>query len=392
MNHLALLLLSLLLSRFALAHTGPSAPGAATPQQGASATPQAEPTCWLQQQSVPAIAGGVTRSRSWHHTYTLGEIDKLQIANKYGRVEVETWERPEADVTVTLTAEADTDPRAADLLETVRIEELRMGQCLTVRTVTQPLPAGTWLSADRAFRIHYRVRVPAGLALHVTNAFGDVALTGTRTGRAAVSVSYGNVRCDRLEADSNSVKVAFGCGTSTVAYARQCALDVQYSKLHLAAARDLTLQSAYADVEVEQVDNLTIHSRHGDLALGTVRNLRGTSGFARVVVDRLDQNLDLDVRYCAQVAVRSTARSFHRINLEGGYSTISLNFEPESQFSFDVHTPNGQFLVDRGHTAFNRTETALGEHRGLYGSPASAAVPIANVSVRSAYGTVRINK
>ena len=107
------------------------------------------------------------------------------------------------------------------------------------------------------------------------------------------------------------------------------------------------LRNNNSDIDIATVQDLTVHSKYGDVALGTVHNLRGSSGYSKFSIDKLSNQLDMKVQYCPSFEVRNTGKNFRQITVDGGYSTILLNFPDGAGFDFDVNTELGKLLVDK---------------------------------------------
>jgi hypothetical protein len=153
----------------------------------------------------------------------------------------------------------------------------------------------------------------------------------------------------------------------------------------------VTLRNNYSDIDIGTVRNLTVHSKYGDVALGTVRNLSGTSGYSRFSIDRIDERLDMAVQYCPAFEVRTTGRNFRTINVDGGYSTILLNFPDGAGFNFDVNTQHGKLVMDKRLVKVDSeaSSASSSDTQGRFG-----VVPGRNagsVSVKVRYGDVRFN-
>ncbi|UOQ72435.1 hypothetical protein [Hymenobacter cellulosilyticus] len=166
--------------------------------------------------------------------------------------------------------------------------------------------------------------LPKNTPLRVHNTFGDISITNDLSGSTDLAVEYGTLRVARLDGPQNLLRV--GNGQGAISYARKATIDASYSKLRLDEGVTVDLRNNYSDIDVGTVQDLTVHSKYGDVALGTVRNLRGSSGYSKFSIDKISERLDMTVQFCPSFEVRNTGRNFRQINVDGGYSTILLNF------------------------------------------------------------------
>jgi len=316
----------------------------------------------------------------------------FSLDTRYGRVQVNPWGKKEIKVEAELVARAENEAGARQLLDALGVQWLDY-DCRTGGVAVSTLfgAALRGRAGGCRYEVNYTVWLPRTTALRVYNTFGAVVVTGDLKGPTELAVEYGSLRTGRLEGLRNLVRI--GNGDCRIPFARRASVDASYARLNLEEGEIVDLRNNSSEVEIGTVRDLTVHSRYGDVALGTVRNLRGSSGYSRFSVDKLDEGMDMALRYCPDFVVRDTGPNFRQINLDGGFSTIRLGFAEAPGFRFDVSTEQGQLLVDR------KLVRVLAEENGPQSSDVlgvfGAAVPArnaGNVSIKVRYGTVRFSK
>jgi len=364
-------------------------------QQGPLAPAAPDQTNQAEQETDASAAPPVEQRRRLSRRYRVPAAGRpFALEARYGRVQINTWGKAEIKVEAELVARSETDAGARQVLDALGVQWLdydaRTGGVL-VSSQFGPMLRGRSGCSGRRYEINYTVWLPAATALRVANGFGPVAIAGDLTGPADLAVDYGDLRTARLEGPRNAVRVANG--SCTIPFAGRASIDASYARLRLDAGRAVDLRTNYADVEVGTVENLVVHSRYGDVALGTVRSLRGSSGFSRVSVERIGEELDMALRYCPDFEVRGTGPNFRQITLDGGYSTIRLGFAETPAFRFDVRTEQAQLLVDPAlvRVLSEAHQAQSSDVLGVFGRavPARGA---GNVSIRVRYGTVRFSR
>ena len=313
---------------------------------------------------------------------------------RYGRVQINTWAKAEIKVDAELVARSETDAGARQVLDALGVQWLdydaRTGGIL-VSSQFGPMLRGRSGCSGRRYEINYTVWLPAATALRVANGFGTVTVVDDLKGPTNLAVDYGDLRTARLEGPRNAVRIANG--SCIIPFAGRASIEASYARLRVDAGQAVDLRTNYADVEVGTVENLVVHSKYGDVALGTVRSLRGSSGFSRVSVEKISEELDMALRYCPDFEVRDTGPNFRRITLDGGYSTIRLGFAETPAFRFDVSTEQGQLLVDPAlvRVLSEAHGAQSSDVLGVFGR-ATPARGAGNVNVRVRYGTVRFSR
>ena len=364
---------------------GPAAPAA--PAAAAPDGPAAE---------ANAAAPPVEQRRRLSRRYRVPAGGRpFALEARYGRVQINTWGRAdEIKVEAELVARSETEAGAREVLGALGVQWLdydaRTGGVLVASQFGPMLRGGSGCSGRR-YEINYTVWLPAATALRVANGFGTVTVADDLTGPTDLAVDYGDLRTARLGGPRNAVRVANG--NCTIPFAGRASIDASYAHLRLDAGRAIDLRTNYTDVEVGTVESLVVHSRYGDVALGTVRSLRGSSGFSRVSVEKIGEELDMALRYCPDFEVRGTAPHFRQITLDGGYSTIRLGFAAAPAFRFDVRTEQAQLLVDPAlvRVLSEAHGTQSSDVLGVFGR-ATPARGAGNVSIKVRYGTVRFSR
>ncbi len=316
----------------------------------------------------------------------------FSLDTRYGRVQINPWNKSEIKVDAELVARSETADGARQVLDALSVQWLDYdAKTGGVAVSTQFGSALRGRAGGCRYEVNYTVWLPRATALRVYNSFGEVAIAGDLNGSAELAVEYGALRTGRLNGPRNLVRI--GNGDCTIAFAGRASIDASYARLRLDEGTVVDLRNNHSDVDMGTVQDLTVHSKYGDVALGTVRNLRGSLGYSRFTVDKLDEAMDLALRYCPDFVVRDMGPNFRQVNLDGGFSTIRLGFGEAPGFRFDVSTEQGQLLVDKNLVRVLSEENGplTSDVLGVFGAlvPAHRA---GNVSIKVRHGTVRFSK
>lgn len=356
---------------------------------------QTDPQTGQTGQPEPGNNGALAAEKSRRITRSFAAVAgrPLTVDTRYGRVQVNTWTRNEIKAEVDIVARADEEGKAQQLLDMIQVlmQEQTGGEngTLLLKTQLGEMPKECW-SRQRIYEINYTIWMPKNTPLKVKNTFGDVSLTGDLTGTTDLAVCYGSLRTGRLEGPGN--KVRLNNSAAVLPYARQATIEANHSRLRLEEAQRVDLRNNGSDIDMGTVQSLAILSKYGDVNLGTVYNLQGSTGYTRFSIDKVGEQLDMKVQYCPAFEVRTTGRNFRRISLDGGYSTILLNFPDDAGFNFDVNSENGKVLMDKRLVKVRSEESSPSstDMQGQYG-PAQTR-PAGNVNIRARYSSVSFNR
>ncbi|MDX5418883.1 MAG: hypothetical protein LPK09_06685 [Hymenobacteraceae bacterium] len=300
-------------------------------------------------EEAEAAAYDSEKRKTFEETYKVNKSDVLNIENKFGRVHVNTWDRNEIQVKVEIISRASSDKNAQELLNKINIIDSRSGNIISVKTEMESMKN---YGGNKSFEINYTISMPDENALTVKNSFGDVYLAALK-GKVDVNVKYGSLKSDRMSNASNSVKIAYGSGRC--GYINGGQVDIAYS-------------------------NLSMESTNG---------LQGSSKFSDFKIGSLAESLDLSLKY-GSLRVDNVSKNVRKINVASGFSPISLNFDDNTAFDFDVNVQFGNFNVDKrlvNYTTLEKSHTSAA-YKGKFGSASSKA----SVNITSKYGDVKFTK
>ncbi|SHI68567.1 hypothetical protein SAMN02745146_1385 [Hymenobacter daecheongensis DSM 21074] len=363
---------------------------AAGPQNGSKPPEPTQTAPSAREEAQPTLSSEKNRRLSRIYPAVAGR--SYAINTRYGRVQINTWSRNEIRTDVEMISRADTDEKAQQLLDMMQVsstdQDAETGG-VAFRSHFGAMPRACW-SRTKLYEVNYTVWLPKNTPLRVHTAFGEISIADDLTGSTDLAVEYGTLRTGRLEGPQNLLRV--GNGQATVSFARKASIEASYSKLRLDEGQAVTLRNNYSDIDIGTVQDLNVQSKYGEVALGTVRTLRGTSGYSRFSIDRIEERLDMAVQYCPSFEVRTTGRNFRAINVDGGYSTILLNFPDGTGFNFDVNTQHGKLLVDKRLVKVDAEENSVSssDMQGRFGVVPVRNAALVNVKVR--YGDVRFNR
>lgn len=328
----------------------------------------------------------VEKSRKISRVFKVGANDKLDIENKFGKVHVNTWDKNEIAVEVTMLARANNDENAQKLLDKMDVKIAQSGEVIAFKTELE----SSNNQGKQRFEINYTVSMPKGNPLRIKNSFGDAYLADY-TGTADLNVGYGSLKTAHLSGNGNTVKVSFGSGN--LSSLRGGTLDVSYSHLKLGSSETLDLKSDFSDVEIERVKDLTIRSKYGSVKLGLVNSVEGHSSFSDFVIKELGSKLDMKVQYCGDFEIAKIAKAFRSVSIAGQFSSFDLRFEPNASFAIDVAMAFGHFRLaddlqeEAPQYSLMEKKNTSSHHIGKVGKSATG-----QVTIKAQYGDVKMNK
>ncbi|MBI5915946.1 MAG: hypothetical protein HY842_11250 [Bacteroidetes bacterium] len=285
--------------------------------------------------------------------FPLHATGTVNLVNKYGKIDVKTWDRDRAKIDVTIVVKAGSESEAQNVFDRIQIDFTNDDAFVKAETVIESNKSSwwSWGSNDHTeFQINYQVFMPANASLDLSNKYGD-ATVAPLTGKAKVDVKYGNFR---LEGVGGDLTVELGYGNGTVVKARDASVNVSYSKLNFADVRDIALTSKYSKLTVDnganlkaesrydefnltKVERLNCQSRYGNMDIGSAESVVAVAQYTDYKIDQLKDNGDFDLQY-GGLRIEHVSKGFSKINLVGKYSDFKLAVEDGASYTLDAAT------------------------------------------------------
>lgn len=274
------------------------------------------------------------------------------LSNKYGKVDVKTWDQNRVKVTVNIIVKANSESAAKDVFDRISIQFSNGTDYVKAETSIEPTRGWSWnwLGSDKSdYSINYEVYLPASNNLEVTHRYGDMYVASMK-GRVKLDVKYVNFKVEGMGENSSML---FGYGNGTVLRAGNLSTDVSYSKLTVEEAGNLNILSKYTQVNVSKANDLTATSKYDTYNLGQIQNLKNTgaydnfkiaaansidisSKYTQVKAEKVVRYVNCDFAY-GNVEVKM-AEGFSKANCTGSYTNYKIGVPEAAGFALDAST------------------------------------------------------
>lgn len=272
--------------------------------------------------TLPALAHEdpvVEKKKQYSKSYALSGNDLVSLTNKFGQLKINTWNKNEVKVDVTITAEAGTDERAQKILDNIDISDGKNSNGVYFKTTmgnTNNRGTRVHKNEKTSFRVDYEVYLPAGNPISATNEFGSTTI-GDHTGEASIVSKFGSVKAGRL---SNTKKIEIEFGSMVLESMHNGKLVIKFS------SADVRNTSGSLDVVVE-------HSRAKLKLDNEVKDLKVKNSFSPLI-------LDVPTNFNASFAIHT---SFAKLKNNTSFAINKEGDEKERgpKFDFDYSGKSG---------------------------------------------------
>lgn len=141
--------------------------------------------------------------------------DKLIIKNIFGNVHVNTWNKNEIDISVSIVGKFNTESKAQDLLDHVSIKESKIDKYTNTLSFESIIEKPYNNRNPDNVNIDYIVNVPKILDLEINNKFGMVYLDDFE-GKLLIDIMFGSLSAKNISGPPAIIKINFSKGKNTI--------------------------------------------------------------------------------------------------------------------------------------------------------------------------------
>jgi hypothetical protein len=233
----------------------------------------------------------VEKRKTHSKTYALSGNDKVSLNNQFGEMKINTWEKNEIKVDVTIIAKASTDEIAQKILDKITIEDGKNAGGVYFKTNFKNQKEN-WEKSDKkeykeqGMQIDYVVFMPATNPLEATNQFGEMIVPDYR-GPLELECKFGSLTAGKLS-NVKEVLVEFG------------------------SAR-----------------------------IESINNGRLTVKFSSADVKKLNGDVETRVEFCEKIKL-VIDNNMKQLDIKSSYSTLFLDVSNNFSANFDIKTSFGE--------------------------------------------------
>lgn len=338
-------------------------------------------------------------SKTINREFSTAADGTTALYNKYGTVNVKTWQNNSVKIDITIIVNAKSQREADETFKNINVNFTNAWGYVKAETmVAENMSYGvSWWpqTCGDDFKINYDVWMPASNQLDLKNKYGNSWVAALK-GKLLAEIKYGDLR---TEAISNDADLNIGYGKAWIARVNNLYGQISYSELNVAEARDIQLDTKYSDTRIEKGNNLRITSKYDDFNFGNVEELRlqtkyanlrstnirtayVTAQYSDMGFGAVREGVDADMTY-GKLAIDAMARNFSNVTVVAKYTEVSVGMERGATYRFDAEVNYADAHVPNGATVKSRSDTGVRETvQGYLGSESAKGL----VKARLTYG------
>ena len=330
------------------------------------------------------------KSKTIKKEYSVNKNAKVSIINKYGNLNITTWDKNRVEIKITIVVKGDDLDRVNDKLEDIYIDFESSSSFISAKTLFKKEKSNWifWKKNDNLnYQINYTVKMPKTNAVDLDNVYGNIFLDNI-SGKANINCDYGKISLGELSADNNSINLDY-CSSSTIAYINSGSLNLDYSKITIYKAGKIKANTDYSTLKIECVEYIDFNSDYGSIAIDEVTNVDGYSDYVGIRFGTIRKNLNIDTDY-GSISIKRLVNGFENIDINAQYTGIRIGIDSNTVFDFTLDLQYSSFKRDNENIAFYKKNSKSSKkyYEGKYGKGNSDS----KIKISSQYGGVTIKE
>lgn len=314
-------------------------------------------------------------------TYKVSATTALRVENKFGDIEINSWEKSEFSVKVEIIGKGRNEERAQRILDAIEIDIRESSSEISFETESDDMKTKN----EEGFEVNYTIYMPEKNPLEIKNSFGDVSM-GNREGNLNLTVAYGSMKVGDVAGDTY-VKLSFGNGS--IGNVADGEFVVKYSDFEIESGKILDIIQGFSDLEIDNVEDLEIESKYGSLEIKKAHKVDAEAHFSGFEIEELTGSLELDCSYLGDFKIERLAKTFTLVDIDGKFGSYEIGLAPDVNADIDASFSFADLKVSSDVDAtfnYRVKESNKATYKGKIGK----GDPNKKIRIDSGYGNLRI--
>jgi hypothetical protein len=326
-----------------------------------------------------------SKQKTISKAYIVNSDAGINIDNSYGSIFVTIWNEDKIEIEVFIKVSGDNEKWVNQKLEGINVDFIGLKNMVTAKTVFQHTASNN-NGRNNNFEINYTIKIPKNGSVKLNNKYGNISTTDLFSS-TAITCKYGKINLGKLNGNNNDIEIGY-CSKSTIDFFKAGTITSKYSGIKVDEVSKLNLFSDYSEVEIINANDIKYISKYGSLKLQNINSLDGNGGYLTIDIGTLSNQLKLNTKY-SSISIDAIQAKANTISIVSGYTGISIGFQPNFFFDFDVSVRYADFKYDSNEMEVNSKEETNYTKRvsGYYKKKG-----VNKVSISSDYGNVKIYK
>ncbi|OMQ09190.1 hypothetical protein [[Flexibacter] sp. ATCC 35103] len=284
----------------------------------------------------------ISKQKNIKKTYIVNSNAGIDIDNKYGNITVSTWDEDKIDLDITIKVSGANEDWVNEKLNSidVNITALKAMVSAVTNIASSSLKSK---GSSNSFEINYVIKIPKNGSVKLNNKYGNITTLNLESS-TDIACKYGKIIIGHLNGSSNRIDIGYS-QNSTIDYIKSGNIEARYSSIKINESGNLNLDANYTNVTLQDGQNIKYQGSYGTFKFQKINSLVGTGNYLTVSIAEISKDLNIDATY-SKINVESLNEKPKNVNLNTGYTNISLGYNINYSFDFDINTRYGSIKND----------------------------------------------
>jgi hypothetical protein len=324
------------------------------------------------------------KSKSISKSFDVNSDATLKISNKYGDVNVTSWNQNRIEIDVKITVKGNDEDSVEEILDKIQVDFESSSSLVSARTIIGNKDWGFWKKRKRiSYKIDYTVKMPTTNNVKLDNDYGSIRLDELE-GTADISCDYGKIIIGDLKGNDSSISLDY-CSSSTIDSMKDGDISIDYSKLTIENATKVDLSMDYSTMKFNTVEDLNFSADYGSLTVDNVDSASGTGDYTGLKFGTVNTRLKVNTDY-GSVRIKNLAEGFDYVDIDTEFASVKIGMSPNISFDFVLNLQYAGFKRDNSNIDMRKSikKNNKAYYEGTYGKGNSNS----KITIKSEYGGV----
>ncbi|KAA3637540.1 MAG: hypothetical protein DWQ02_06540 [Bacteroidetes bacterium] len=326
----------------------------------------------------------------------------VHISNKYGQVDIRTWEKNRVKVTVEIAVNAENESAAQKVFNRIDVKFKSDNTEVSAETVIEDTRNKwwDWSSGQLDYAINYQVYMPASANLSLDNKYGEVYVSSV-SGDVDLSLKYVNFIIDALSGSStsslgnshgsigsvNNMNLAIKSGSISIGEANNMEIGSKSATVNIGKAKLIVSNTSYDNYTIGTIVELHNDGKFDNFEIGDAEDIFMESSYSNVIFQDINKYLILDLDNC-NASINKLSTSFKEAKLIGNNTDFQMVLEPGIMYQLDAFADYAKVEYPKQMSVtYEEEESTTYAVKGVQGGKSGNA-PF--VKVRLKYGSLKM--
>ncbi len=330
------------------------------------------------------------KSKTIHKNYAVNTDATVEIDNKYGNINITTWNKNRVEIEVKITVKGTDLDAVEDKLNQIDVVFHTTASLVEAKTVFEKVKhSWNWFKrgSNTSFKINYYIKMPETNQVDLENDYGAISLNKLK-GKASIKCGYGKISIGELLNEINYIDLEY-CSSSSISYINNGKISIDYSKLTIDKSKKIRVNADYSNVNIDETQDIHFNADYGSFRINKANNIKGNGDYTSMRFGTIYNSVEVDTDY-GGIKIKDLVNGFDFVDINAEYAGVKIGVAPNCNFNFVIDVSYASFKYDSDKVDMIKSivKSFRKHYEGVYGTKPSNST----ITIKSGYGGVSIRE